>query len=160
MGLDTLLSNANPIASAVKGGVEGLLGGVGKAARDIRAAITGEEVLSSEARAAILQQTVEIEKAILAADVEVVKGQIEVNKIEAAQGPFRGGWRPAVGWVCVAGLAYTFLLRPLLPWVTAVAGQPNVPAMPALDMGDLMTILLGVLGLGGFRTYERIKGKV
>lgn len=148
------------MSDVAEGAVTGLLKGIGSAARDIRAAITGEEVLSSDARAKLLTQAVEIEKAVLQADVEVVRGQIEINKIEAAQGPFRGGWRPAVGWVCVAGLGYTFLLRPLLPWIVFLATGKPVAEMPALDMADLMTILLGVLGLGGFRTYERVKGKV
>lgn len=82
--------------------------------------------------------------------------QIEVNKLEA-QSPdlFRGGWRPAVGWVCVIGLLYTYLGRPLLAWASGIWA---VPAPPALDLGDLLILLGGMLGLGTLRTAEKVKG--
>lgn len=83
-------------------------------------------------------------------------GQMEINKIEAASPDlFRGGWRPFIGWICGAGLLYQFLLRPLLGWVSSVRGWP-VP--PALEMDTLLTLLLGMLGLGAYRTAEKIKG--
>lgn len=82
--------------------------------------------------------------------------QIGVNQAEA-QSPdiFRGGWRPAVGWVCVTGLLYTYLAQPLLTWASGVW---DVPAPPELDMGDLLILLGGMLGLGTLRTAERVKG--
>lgn len=98
------------------------------------------------------------ELAQLEADTKMALAQIDVNKAEATTDLFRGGWRPATGWVCVLGLAYSFLLRPLLPWVAAVAGF-TVPPLPPLDGDTLMVLLTGMLGLGGFRTFERIKGK-
>lgn len=99
------------------------------------------------------------EFAELQAAVDLAKGQMSINKEEAASPSFfRGGWRPATGWVCVAGLGYTFLLRPLLPWLASVAGL-SVPELPPLDTDELMALLTGMLGLGGYRTVERIKGK-
>lgn len=98
------------------------------------------------------------ELAQLDADTRMALAQIDVNKAEATTDLFRGGWRPATGWVCVLGLAYSFLLRPLLPWIAAVAGFA-VPPLPPLDGDTLMVLLTGMLGLGGFRTFERIKGK-
>jgi hypothetical protein len=98
----------------------------------------------------------EQEKAELAAAVTIVQGQIEVNKAEATNPSiFVSGWRPYVGWVCGMGLAYSFLGQPLLEW-----GSINFQfiAPPKLDMGDLITILLGMLGLGGLRTYEKKMG--
>ncbi|MCI0561999.1 MAG: holin family protein [Nitrososphaera sp.] len=83
-------------------------------------------------------------------------GQMEVNKVEAATDMFRGGWRPFVGWICGAALGYQFLLRPLLAWGTALAGNADV-VPPELDLGDLMTVLGGMLGLGSLRTFERIR---
>lgn len=91
-------------------------------------------------------------------DLQLALGQLEVNKIEAAAPDlFRGGWRPAVGWVCVIGLLYTYLGQPLLAWGSGIW---SVPAPPSLDLGDLLILLGGMLGLGGMRTMERLKGKV
>lgn len=98
------------------------------------------------------------ELAVLDADLKLALGQLEVNKVEAGTDLFRGGWRPAVGWTCVFGLAYQFLLQPLLPWVVSVAGG-TVPPLPAIDNETLMVLLTGMLGLGGLRTFERVKGR-
>jgi len=88
---------------------------------------------------------------------ELAKAQIETNQVEAANpNLFVSGWRPAVGWVCVGGLIYTFIAQPLLSWASSIWGFP-VP--PSLDMGELLTLLLGMLGLGGLRTFEKIQGK-
>jgi hypothetical protein len=90
-------------------------------------------------------------------DLQLALGQIEINKIEAsAPDLFRGGWRPAVGWTCVIGLLYTYLLQPLLSWGS---GMASVPVPPKLDLQELMILLGGLLGFGGMRMVERIKGK-
>ena len=92
----------------------------------------------------------------LKADVAIATGQLEVNKVEAASGSlFVSGWRPAVGWVCVSGLIYTFIASPLLEWYST---WQQIPVPPTLDLGVLVTLLGGLLGLGGFRTYEKVKG--
>ncbi|AJE21130.1 holin family protein [Azotobacter chroococcum] len=81
--------------------------------------------------------------------------QAKINEIEAqSQSAFKSGWRPLAGYVCVGGLAYEFLLRPLLPWVLTVAGVQNVPPLPSLD-DVLFELLFGMLGLGTLRTLER-----
>lgn len=92
----------------------------------------------------------------LDAAVEIAKGQMAINQVEASQDNFRGGWRPSAGWVCVFGLGYQFLLMPLLPWLCAVFGK-TVPTLPPIDIETLMALLTGLLGLGGLRTLERIK---
>jgi hypothetical protein len=103
-----------------------------------------------------LQQSGEL--AQLAADTDLAKAQIAVNAAEAASGnAYASSWRPTVGYTCVAGLGYTFLLQPLLPWIAAVFGA-TVPPLPALDTNVLMTLLMGMLGIGGMRTAEKIKG--
>lgn len=83
--------------------------------------------------------------------------QIQVNTTEA-QSPdfFRAGWRPFVGWICGTGLAVQFLVSPLATWVASLLGHPI--AFPPLDMGTLMTLLAGMLGLGTLRTAEKVKG--
>ncbi len=93
----------------------------------------------------------------LDAEMQLALAQIKVNETEAGQDNFRGGWRPAAGWVCSIGLAYTFLIHPMLEWLALAKGWP-VP--PKIDMDTLMALLAGLLGLGGFRTVERLKGKV
>ena len=84
--------------------------------------------------------------------------QIEVNKVEAASDSiFKSGWRPFIGWVCGIAFAYHFVLQPLLVFILTYAGHP-VPALPEFDMASLMTVLGGLLGLGGLRTFEKYKG--
>lgn len=115
---------------------------------------------ASDAKLKMLEMAQKGELASLDADLRLALGQIEVNKTEASsQDWFRGGWRPAVGWVCVIGLFYQFLMRPLLPWVVAVAGA-EVPPLPAIDADNLYVLLSGLLGLGGLRTFERVRGKI
>jgi len=83
--------------------------------------------------------------------------QIEVNKAEAASGSiFKGGWRPFVGWVCGVAMLYHFLLQPIIVFTLSAAGITF--DLPEFDMGSLMTILMGLLGLGGLRSFEKHKG--
>lgn len=98
------------------------------------------------------------ELAVLDADMKLALGQMEINKAEAQTDFFRGGWRPATGWVCVFGLLYQFILQPIVPWVYASFGY-SVPPLPAIDNETLMVLLTGMLGLGGLRTFERVKGR-
>ena len=88
----------------------------------------------------------------------IAMAQIEVNKVEAASNSiFKGGWRPFIGWVCGIAFAYHFVLQPLLVFILTYAGHP-VPELPEFDMASLMTVLGGLLGLGGLRTFEKYKG--
>lgn len=90
-------------------------------------------------------------------DLAVIAGQVEVNKIEAANpNLFISGWRPFVGWVCASALLLQLVLGPLLLWVSTLAGKPV--AVPELDMSLLTTLLVGMLGLGGMRTVEKLSG--
>ena len=97
-------------------------------------------------------------------DTAQMTGQVEINKIEAASNsPFARNWRPAVGWVCVWGLFYTFGLKPMLPWCAEVGaiivGRVSViPPLPEIPMGDLIVLLGGMIGLGTMRTVEKLKG--
>jgi hypothetical protein len=108
-----------------------------------------------EAKLKLLELAQKGELAQLDADVRLALGQLEVNKTEAASGSvFVSGWRPGAGWVCVLGLGYQFLLQPFLVWASRIYGW-EVP--PMLDVGDLLTLLGGMLGLGGLRTAEKFK---
>jgi hypothetical protein len=90
----------------------------------------------------------------LDADIQAMQMQADVNKVEAAStDPFTSRWRPFVGWVCGSALAWHYIGRPLAGWVLLLAG--NSTPIPAVDLGDLIVILLGLLGLGGLRSYDK-----
>ena len=88
---------------------------------------------------------------------ELAKAQIEVNKTEAAhKSLFVAGWRPAVGWVCVMGMASNFLVIPVANFALAMASSTVI--VPILDLTQMMPVLMGMLGLGAMRTLEKTKG--
>lgn len=90
--------------------------------------------------------------------------QVEVNKIEAAStSVFVAGWRPAIGWIGAAAMAYQFLLYPMCLWAwTYLQGMGWIPAglkpPPVLDADQLWVILSGILGIAGMRSFEKTKG--
>ena len=89
---------------------------------------------------------------------EAALAQVEVNKAEAQhRSIFVAGWRPFVGWVCGVALAYHFVFAPLILFAAAIAGV-EIPELPSFDMETLTTVLLGMLGLGGLRSFEKAKG--
>lgn len=99
-----------------------------------------------------------VEAQMLSAMTSLVQGQLEINKQEAQhRSLFVAGWRPSVGWVCSLALAWNFIFQPLLSWVFFSYGLDLAEA-PRLDTGELTTVLLGMLGLGGLRTYEKRLG--
>jgi hypothetical protein len=86
-----------------------------------------------------------------------VMGQIQTNTVEAGNtNLFVSGWRPFVGWVCGVGVAYSFILEPFLEFLAKLGGYTG--AFPALDMGNLMTLIMGMLGMGYLRTKEKLNG--
>lgn len=101
----------------------------------------------------------EQERQELAGALSIIQGQLAVNTAEASSpSVFTSGWRPFVGWVCGAALAYQYIVRPLAAWSFAIAAHP-LPPMPGLD-DTLWQLLMGMLGLGGMRTYERVRGVI
>jgi hypothetical protein len=89
---------------------------------------------------------------------ELAKGQIEINKTEAAhRSIFVAGWRPFIGWTCGAALAWHFIISPFVVFIAVLVGY-DLPELPAFDMGSLMTVLMGMLGLGTMRSFEKHKG--
>ena len=88
---------------------------------------------------------------------EQMLAQLEVNKAEAASGSlFKGGWRPSIGWICGLALFWSFILQPFLVFFLLVFGV-DLPPLPEVGTADLMPILLGMLGLGGLRSYEKVQ---
>ena len=98
---------------------------------------------------------------MLTALTGLVQGQLEINKQEAQHGSiFVAGWRPFIGWVCGMALVWNFIIQPLLLWIAWMMPELGIDmsTAPKLDSGELMTVLLGMLGLGGLRTYEKRLG--
>ena len=90
-------------------------------------------------------------------DLAQMTGQLEINKIEAANANmFVSGWRPAIGWVCALALLYQYLVRPLAVAIFAAVGHP-LPVMPGLDE-NLWQLMMAMLGMGGLRTFEKVQG--
>lgn len=93
----------------------------------------------------------------LAADTDLAKLQIQTNIAEAAGNWFTAGWRPCIGWVCGAGLAYAALIEPFARFIAKV-WFGYVGDFPVIDTNLTMQILMGMLGLGAMRSVEKIKG--
>lgn len=99
-----------------------------------------------------------------------IMAQIELNKTEAAhKSLFVAGWRPFTGWACGAALAFNYLILPILNWAITMWGTPiqivengmartELPLLPVLDLEVMLPVLLGMLGLGGMRSYEKRNG--
>ena len=110
---------------------------------------------AAELELARMEQTGELAK--LASATDLAKLQIQTNIEEAKNANwFVSGWRPAVGWTCAGGLFYQVIARPILGWVMQNLFGWTLP--PQLEMDTLMTVLFGMLGLGAYRTVEKVKG--
>lgn len=124
-------------------GIGSIIEGVGKIADDL--------ITSDEERLKVALQEKQI-------DAALIQGQLEINKAEAEhKSIFVAGWRPAIGWVGAAALAYQFLLYPLLTWALVLSGSEVSPP----DLGDtdaLYPIILGMLGIGGMRSFDKSRG--
>lgn len=137
------------IETILSGGIKPIFQGIGGLAKDIREAITGEAILDPNKKAELEAKAMEIE-------FMSVKAQTDIN-LEEAKNPnvFVSGWRPFIGWVCGLSLAWQFMGNPIFDWVVKLAGKNITP--PVIDTGSLITILMALLGLGGLRTFEKVK---
>jgi hypothetical protein len=134
-----------------------ILGGILDAGLKILDKVIPDPAAKQAAQLELLKLQQAGEFKALEADLQLALAQTKINEVEAASPDvFRGGWRPAAGWVCVAGLAYQFLFQPLAAWSGGIHGWAPPPV---LDLGDLYGLLFGMLGLGAYRSFERLKGK-
>lgn len=102
-----------------------------------------------------LAQSGELEKLNL--EIKLLIAQLEVNKVEAAhKSIFVAGWRPFIGWVCGAALAWSFIGYPIGEFIVALIGSSA--DLPSVQTDSLFELVLGMLGLGGLRTFEKMKG--
>lgn len=126
------------------------LDGIGGLLTSAREAITGNKIVDPVEIAKIDLQLQQLDNAL-------TNGQLLINQEEAkSSSVFVAGWRPFIGWVCGTALAFQFLVTPILMWL-CLALNVVIPNPPVLDLGSLMTILGGLLGLGTLRTFEKVK---
>lgn len=114
-----------------------------------------DKLIPDEAARAKAQM--EIQQQLLEAAERGDLAQIEVNKAEAANASvFVSGWRPAVGWLCMIALLWKYVIGPTAEWACAI-WAPGV-TLPQIDTSELIPLLLGMLGLGSLRTFEKMRG--
>ena len=134
-----------------------IIGGIIEAGLKILDRVLPDPAQKAAAQLELLKLQQAGEFKALEADLQLALAQTKINEVEAASPDlFKSGWRPGAGWVCVLGLLYQFLAQPLLAWGSTIQGYP---APPVLELGDLYGLLFGMLGLGAYRSVERVKGK-
>jgi len=108
-------------------------------------------------RAAAEKAKAEMEQQLVTAANAAAMAQVEINKVEAAHSSvFVAGWRPSIGWVCAAGLAWAFVVAPVASWALMVLGIKA--ELPAIQFDYLFELVLAMLGIGGLRTFEKLRG--
>jgi Holin of 3TMs, for gene-transfer release len=119
--------------------------------------VLGLSDLASTVISKIWPDKSEAEKQQLAAAVALVQGQLDINKVEAANpSVFVSGWRPFVGWVCGSACAWNWIGLPIAKLIAVILGHP-IDLAPA-NLNEMMPLLLGLLGMGTLRTVEKING--
>lgn len=115
-----------------------------------------------KAQTALTQLKESGELAKLTAETDLLKAQAAIN-VEEAKSPnwFIAGWRPFVGWTCGVAYAYGYILLPFLQFFVFLWGSPEqvkqMAQLPKLDLGAMVPLLFGMLGIGGMRTWEKVK---
>lgn len=105
-----------------------------------------------------LEAQEQLQTLLTSQDFQIAIEQIKVNAIEAqSDSVFKSGWRPSVGWICSIAFALHFVIFPLLNWFLMLCGQQ--PILVPFHMDTLLTVLLGLLGMGTLRTVEKMKLK-
>ena len=140
------------VASIFAGGIEGLLKGV----KDVVGAFKADPTVMAQNAAKLAELELAIRKAELDGEVALTQAQTKINEAEAAStDKFVTRWRPAAGWLGVAGLAYSVVVYPLLVWASTNFGWQSPPP---LNVEVLVTLLMGMLGIGTMRTVEKVQG--
>jgi hypothetical protein len=146
--------------SAITDLIGGIVSGLGDTAVKIRTAITG---IDPAKQAEITELTLNLQAQAAKLENDTVIAQAEIDKQEAAStNLFVSGWRPAVGWSCAIAFAVNFLLLPIAQWIVQIASIMGADGKPLvlfrLDLATMLPVLIGMLGLGAYRTYEKVQG--
>jgi hypothetical protein len=135
-------------------GLSDIIGGVLSPVKDI----ISEAIVDKDKRLEINYKLQELEDRLSQRAHDETMGQIAVNVEEAkSDSIFVAGWRPAVGWIGATALGYSFVLNPMMEFFARTTFN-YVGAFPELPMEYIMTIMMGMLGFGGLRTFEKVKG--
>ena len=142
-----------------------LISGLFSAAQSLIGRFFPDPEKQAEAQRALLQMQQNGELALLASETDLAKLQIQTNVEEAKHANiFVSGWRPAVGWTCAAAFAYSYVLLPFAQFLVFTFGTSEMVSQlklaPKLELSEMLPVLLGMLGLSGLRTTERIKGVI
>jgi hypothetical protein len=139
----------------------GVLGAVG----ELLGKFIPDPQKAAEAKLKLAEMAMNGELKELEANLQIAMAQVQLNTAEA-NSPTTGGlavlqkgWRPFIGWTCGAAFAYNFVLLPLMTFFAVVVFGYKGAMPPALDLATMLPVLLGMLGLGGMRSFERAKGK-
>ncbi len=129
---------ANFLGKAKKDTIAGALGGLGN--------VLDEVITTKEEKAKV--------------DIAFNKLQTDINNAESQNANiFVSGWRPFVGWVCGSGVAFNYILRPVMNYVIILINQEGITPMESLSMAEMLPILTGMLGFGALRSYEKKNNK-
>jgi len=119
--------------------------------------LVGEVVVDKDKRIEINYKLQELENKAQDRLHQELMAQAETNKVEAQHSSiFVSGWRPFIGWVSGIGVGWTFVLSPIVEWGSRINGWTGT--MPELDTGQLMALVTAMLGVAGYRTFEKVKG--
>lgn len=143
------------LTTALSSIAAGATGGIVGSILQIIDKIIPDPAAKAQAQLAVLQLQQSGQLAELQGQLQQQLAQSTVDNSDAqSKDWFQSDWRPFVGWICGLGLCYSFLLRPLIAWLSPLW---KLPDPPALDLGTLMTLLFGMLGLGALKMNETIK---
>jgi uncharacterized membrane protein len=141
------------LGSLFAGGIEGVL----KGAKDVIGAFKADPTIVAQNAQKLAELELAIQKAEQDYELQLSLAQTEINKIEAqSTDKFVSRWRPSIGWICAAGLAYATIIGPLLSWLGANAFDWKQP--PILNVEVLTTTLFAMLGIAGMRSFEKVRG--
>ena len=161
MNWKSLLGDAAPVIGTLLGGpaggaVGGLIAralGVGDSSEDLAVALKKNPALIAKIKELEIQQ----KQTFVRLDAKLARGQLAIDQAEAKSSRlFVAGGRPFLLWVCGAAFAGEYVVMPVASWIATALGHPVT--LPNLDMSQMMPVLLGLLGLGGYKTWEKLKG--
>jgi len=124
---------------------------------DVLDKVLPDAAAAADAKLKLVEIAQRGELAQLDAEKSLALGQLAVNQVEASNpSVFVSGWRPFIGWICGLAFGYKFVFGPVAAFILTAYGNPTV--VPPLEFGEILPVLLGMLGIAGLRSFEKVKG--